>query len=851
MRTAFFTICATNYVAFARVLMQGVARHHPDAARYVVLVDEPRVDLSGDGFEVILARDLALPEFDSFCFRYDISELSTAIKPYAFLELFKRNFDCCVFLDPDICVYGALDEALSALSGGGQAVLTPHRLAPDVRSGWPTDRDLLRVGAYNLGFFGVRWTREVVELLEWWARRLEKDCLVALERGLFVDQKWMDLWPSFCAGTTILRHPGYNVAYWNLAERKIERSDDRHLVNGQPLVFFHFSGVMPHRPDVLSKYQALFTSSNIGAADALLQSYIVAVLASGHADLERITCSYSQFENGVPIASLVRSLFRRDERRFPDPYRSVFRALQEPSDKVSPNPEGVVSVAAYEAWKLRIDVQQTFAIDTAEGQVGLARWFVGHGCAESGLDPIFARSVAERLARVPPGLAGSPSPGLVAGLGSTARRALAFYRRSPLLQRTWSRLPADLRTHARNLILEAAFRLSPQRRRRVGDGADPRQQGALLVGYPRAEMGVGQALRGLAESSRAVGIPFAVFDFGLDLPLRQEDDSLAGDITWSDRFNCNVFCVNADQWPVARARLGEEFFAGRYNILRPFWELARLPRAWAATLTGLQEIWAPTRFVAGAFAAATNCPIEIVPVPVLVRPDKAMTRASFGLPERRFLFYFSFDFASFITRKNPEGVVGAFKLAFPNGDEPVGLVIKMHGTGAFEDRRDWLVEQAADSRIFVIDRTLQREQIDALLSLADCYVSLHRSEGFGFGMAEAMTLGKPVIGTDYSGNTDFLSETTGFPVSYRLTAVAPGAYPDHEHQVWAEPDLEQAAWLMREVVAGSSHVAERAKAGRRYMAEHHSPMAVGRKCRERLVQLGIIVPATPSAARST
>jgi glycosyltransferase involved in cell wall biosynthesis len=151
--------------------------------------------------------------------------------------------------------------------------------------------------------------------------------------------------------------------------------------------------------------------------------------------------------------------------------------------------------------------------------------------------------------------------------------------------------------------------------------------------------------------------------------------------------------------------------------------------------------------------------------------------------------------------------------------------------------------------MFVIDRTLQREQIDALLSLADCYVSLHRSEGFGFSMAEAMTLGKPVIGTDYSGNTDFLSETTGFPVSYRLTAVAPGAYPDHEHQVWAEPDLEQASWLMREVAAGNSSVAERAEAGRRYMAEHHSPMAVGRKCRERLVQLGILVPAAPASGR--
>jgi glycosyltransferase involved in cell wall biosynthesis len=843
MQTAFFTICATNYVAFARMLMQGIARHHPDAARYLVLADEPHVDLSGDGFKVILARDLALPEFDSFCFRYEISELCTAIKPYAFLELFKRNFECCIFLDPDICVHGPLDEALNALSGDAQSVLTPHRLTPDVRSGWPTDRDLLQVGAYNLGFLALKRTREVVGLVEWWARRLEKDCLVALERGLFVDQKWIDLWPSFCAGTTILRHPGYNVAYWNLAERKIERSGDRYLVNGQRLVFFHFSGVMPHRPDVLSKYQVQFTSSNIGAADELLQSYITAVLASGHAELERIACSYARFENGVPIPPLARSLFRRDERRFPDPFRSVFRALQEPSDKVAPNPEGVVSVAAYEAWKVRIDVQQTFAINTAEGQVGVARWFAGHGCTESGLDPIFARSVAERLARVPPELAGSRS----AGLGSTARRALALYRRSPLLQRAWSRLPADLRARSRKLVLEAAFRLSPRRWRRAAHGAEPQRQGALLVGYPRAEMGVGQSLRGLAESSRVVGIPFAVFDFGLDLPLRQEDDSLAGDITWSDRFNCNVFCVNADQWPVARARLGGEFFAGRYNILRPFWELARLPSAWAATLTGLQEIWAPTRFVAGAFARATSCPIEIVPVPVLVKPDNALTRASFDLPERRFLFCFSFDFASYITRKNPEGVVAAFKRAFPNGDEPVGLVIKMHGTGAFEDRRDWLVEEAADPRISVIDRTLTREQLDALLSLTDCYVSLHRSEGFGFGMAEAMTLGKPVIGTDYSGNTDFLSETTGFPVSYRLTAVAPGTYPDHVHQVWAEADLEHAAWLMREVVAGNSNVVQRAEAGRRYMAQHHSPMAVGRKCRDRLVQLALIAPAPSSA----
>jgi glycosyltransferase involved in cell wall biosynthesis len=864
MRTAFFTICAANYIAFARVLMRGIARHHPAAARYVILVDEQRVDLTGDDFEVILVRDLALPEFENFCFRYDISELCTAVKPYGILELFKRNFDACIFIDPDVVVYGALNEALDALSGDGQAALTPHRLTPDTRSGWPNDRDLLKVGAYNLGFLAARRTRQVIEVIEWWARRLERECLVALESGLFVDQKWVDLWPSFCPGTTILRHPGYNVAYWNLGERRIERSDGGYLVNGEPLVFFHFSGVLPHRPDVLSKYQDVLTPRNIGPVDHLLQSYIADVLASGHAEVERIACSYSLFENGVPIPAFARSLFRRDETRFPNPYRTVFQALQWPSPEVSPNPDGIVSVAAHELWRLRADLQQAFPIDTPQGQLGLADWFVRYGCAETRIDPVFARPVVERLKRfeaarkrsvdIPSLSVLDTTPNLPRARSSpvasaAARRVLAVYRRSMSLQRMWRRVPVGLRARAQSLVLKIAFRFASPRApssgvasRHMDDppAASPLRPGALLVGYPKAEMGVGQALRGLAEACREATVPFGVYDFGLDLLAAQADDSLTGDMIKTAVFNCNVFCVNADQWPGTRATLGEEFVALRYNILRPFWELAKLPDHWAYALSGIREIWAPTRFVADAFAATASCPIEIIPVPVLVKCDTSLRRASFGLPEERFLFLFLFDFASFITRKNPEGVVAAFKRAFPNGSENVGLVIKSHGAGAFADRRAWLAEQAADSRIFVIDRTLRRNQIDTLMSLADCFVSLHRSEGFGLGMAEAMALGKPVIGTDYSGNTDFLTEKTGFPVSYRLVAVAPGAYPGHEDQVWAEPDVEHAAWLMRQVVGGNGNAAERADAGRRYMAENHSAAAVGRKCRDRLARLGLV-----------
>jgi glycosyltransferase involved in cell wall biosynthesis len=409
-------------------------------------------------------------------------------------------------------------------------------------------------------------------------------------------------------------------------------------------------------------------------------------------------------------------------------------------------------------------------------------------------------------------------------------------------------MPEGVRGRARNLVSRIS-RFAPGAsggpgapHRHDWPAAEPMRPGALLIGYPKAESGVGQALRGLAHACRAASVPFGIFEYGL--ATGPADDSLADDITPSANLSCNIFCMNADQWPVARAVLGN-ILTPRYNILRPFWELAKLPSPWAMELTHLDEIWAPTRFVAGAFAAAGARRVEIIPVPVLVKPDPSLDRAAFGLPERRFLFFFFLDFASFIARKNPEGVIAAFKRAFPAGTENVGLAIKIHGTSSSGDGRASFAEQTADPRIFVIDKTLRRQQVDTLMGLSDCFVSLHRSEGFGLGMAEAMALGKPVIGTDYSGNTDFLTEATGFPVAYRLIAVPPGAYPGYEDQVWAEPDLEQAAWLMRQVVAGNGGMAERADAGRRYMAEHHSAAAVGRKCRDRLAQLGLIAPDVP------
>ena len=180
--------------------------------------------------------------------------------------------------------------------------------------------------------------------------------------------------------------------------------------------------------------------------------------------------------------------------------------------------------------------------------------------------------------------------------------------------------------------------------------------------------------------------------------------------------------------------------------------------------------------------------------------DPALTRSHFALPEDRFLFYFGFDFRSFVARKNPEAAIAAFQAAFPPGDDGVGLVIKTLG-GA--DKPDALAalnaRVATDPRIVLRDQEYAGAEHATLVQRCDCYVSLHRSEGFGRGPAEAMLLGKPVIATAYSGNMDFMTAENSLLVDYRLMPVRPGEYPGWEGQEWADPDIEQAARHMQAV----------------------------------------------------
>jgi glycosyltransferase involved in cell wall biosynthesis len=263
-----------------------------------------------------------------------------------------------------------------------------------------------------------------------------------------------------------------------------------------------------------------------------------------------------------------------------------------------------------------------------------------------------------------------------------------------------------------------------------------------------------------------------------------------------------------------------------------YWELEELPREWAGQLGWADEVWAPTRFTADCFRKYVAVPVVPMLPGVELPLFKPRPRSHFGLPDDRFTFLFSFDMASVMERKNPLGLIAAFRRAF-RSDDRAHLVIKVSRGEKDPDSLTRLRSAAGDG-VTIIDEVMTREDALALLGCADCYVSLHRSEGLGLGMAESMLLGKPVIATGYSGNIDFMSPDAAHLVEYRRVPIVENLDPYPKGCHWAEPSVEHAAELMRLVYDRPDEaraLGERAKlhAGRVLSVE-----AAGRRMADRL-----------------
>ncbi len=289
----------------------------------------------------------------------------------------------------------------------------------------------------------------------------------------------------------------------------------------------------------------------------------------------------------------------------------------------------------------------------------------------------------------------------------------------------------------------------------------------------------------------------------------------------------------------------------RYHIASWYWELPTLPDWLPEQLERVDEVWAPTHFVQRAFLRYTDTPVHIVPsvVPTFVptTTDRDALRTRLGLPIGRVMFLFTFDFNSTIGRKNPAGVIDAFSRAFSPREREgeVLLVLKAINLDVNPDYQAAL--HAAVDKVggLLIDGHMSGDAMADLFHACDVYVSLHRSEGFGFGMAEAMAIGKPVIGTAFSGNVDFMKANNSCPVGYRLRAVDASDTQHNQHMekiytvgsLWAEPDVDQAVHWMQLLASDETLRADIGAAGKVTISENFSEAAVGRIANARLTAL--------------
>jgi glycosyltransferase involved in cell wall biosynthesis len=881
-KTCCFTIVSNNYRHFARTLVASVRAHNPDVDAFVAVCDGPLAQADPrDAFTEISIRDLKLPQFDRFTFQYTILELNTAIKPWVIAALFERGYERVIYLDPDIRLYGPVTPILDRLATA-QIVLTPHLTGRLDDGKKPTELSILQSGSYNLGFIALARTPETRRFVDWWQGKLERDCVVDIPRGLFTDQKWIDLVPGMYGGVAIERNPGWNVAYWNLNHREVTRgADGITRVDGEPLLFFHFSGFAPGAK-LLSKHQDRFTMDGLPpAVRALADDYAAELTRNGLEACRSLPYAFGRFPSGAPIPDLVRRCYR-EEFPWDEPHPDLWTAagerflvewLNRPSPAHGRSP--YVTRLAGTLYRLRADLQAAFPDVGGKHGKGYAHWFVEQAGAQERFPEIFIAPMRAALEGRKPGAPASAGGAevLPAALGSGVpveeveavtetegplrtvyrgvyrvawgiRRAVkplttqAFRHRvrHALLRRAYfddSYATPPLVTAAGPMGMPAEPLVKyPAYTRPAEAGAD---RGVNVAGYLAAESGIGESARSMLRIIKAAGVPVAPINFRVGNMSRMRE--AIPDVPASEELHgINLFHINADQMFIARNALGASLFEGRYNIGFWAWELSEFPDAWLPSFALVDEVWVPSTFCQRAIAVKSPVPVLCVPHSVEA-PPLTPDRPRFGIASDDIAYFAMCDVLSVPERKNPLGVAEAFRAAFP-GQEAVRLFLKIGNLEFQPDLKARLAELARnDPRITLLDGYLNRTDLWTLMASVDCFVSLHRAEGFGLGMAEAMACGKAVIATPWSGNVDFTRADNALLVDYSLVPLTRDLGPYRKGQMWAEPDLDSAARCMRQV-AQSAELRERLRVrGLATVAHELSPQVLAPLVATRLATL--------------
>jgi hypothetical protein len=794
----FCTVANAATLPAARVLAEGLAQHHPGAGLTVLFAAPDHLAAGSEPFDVLDPSALSVPGWERLLEGRRWADLNELLKPHLMSRLLEEGASAAVFLDATIDLLAPLDPVRRALERHAAVVV------PCVRGELPDDgrrpdaEELRRAGRFSTSMIAAG--QDAPELLHWWADRLAAGARrppsavfgpAEPRREL---SRWLELAPGVFEDVAVIDDPGLAASRWNLHERTLSREPGSVTADGRPLRFLHFEGFDPLRPFLLAEGSDRVRTSEHPVLGGLCESYAERLIEAGWRDLRRRADVGLRLANGMTFDNRL-SLLLADAAASGEEPEDLFSAegteafmrwLERPAFPGSGSP---INRYLYAIYQERDDLRVVYPDLVGSDSGGFAGWAWAFGLREMGIPERF-------LPPRPPGI-----------------EAVKPHRIS---------IPPLPRGGVPELSMN-------------------------VTGLLRGTLGLGEAARGYVRALEAADLPVSTSSVDV-----REFVKLAGaahqgyaqveyaDLAGAERAGFNLICINADELVPFAESIGEDFFHARPNVGVWAWETDHVPERWQDAYGLLDEIWVYSTYVAENLSRTSPIPVYRIPPPVSP-PEPGGAELDLHVPDG-FRFMFMFDFFSTIQRKNPIGLIEAFRLAFAPGEGPQ-LVLKtingVHRPQALEQVL-WAARGRPD--IHVVDRSLSARERDALVASCDCYVSLHRSEGLGLTLAECMLLEKPVIGTGFSATTDFMTEENSYLVPYTMTRVGADCEIYPPEGTWADPDLGEAARLMRRVFEQPNEACAKGDVARRDIERLYSPGAVGALIRSRLENLIALWP---------
>jgi glycosyltransferase involved in cell wall biosynthesis len=797
---SFCSIATREALPHARVLSRALHQQYDDARLTVLLLDGTEILPDAD-FDAVRPEALGAWHEGLELGEEALADQAAVLKPALMSAMLEGGAEIVVFLEADIDVLAGLDPAI-AQAGDADVLLVPRVTEGIPDDGLqPSDRELAGRGLISGALVVTRRGSTAQEFLRWWGDRLI-DAARTNEETARQPSNLTLCSPSLdrCLGVAptvfgdrvaMLTDPGICLSHWNVHARPLDSRDGAVTAAGEPVRCIQFSGFRPDRPYWLSEYATRPRVLDDPVLGELCASYARRLIEAGWVDPSR-AAGEGRLASGVPFDDRLRRLHATavgSGVSFGDVHteRGTEAFASWLSAPAEQGGHAGVNRYLYDVYVERADLRKAYPDLHGQDAHRLVRWAWDHGRQELELKAEFLPKVAAASDRSEGG----------------------------------------------------------------------RQIAVNVAGYLDKSLGLGQAARLYIMALQAADVPVGTITAPLHLPVAgSQEQALARyghqqfdhlELPYQPSFN--LLCVNPDGLPDLLERGGAALHGATWSIGQWGWETDLLPPHWLKAFELVDEVWVYSRYVADNLSRFSPVPIMTIPLPVIA-PESGNETVDFEFGDE-FVFLFVFDFFSTLRRKNPQGLIDAFTKAFAPGEGPKLVLKAMNGSfrpQALDELR-WRVGDRPD--IQLIDQHVDKDAYASLLARCDCYVSLHRAEGFGLTLAEAMALGKPVIATGYSGNLDFMTPANSFLVDYTLTRVGPDAELYPAEGTWAEPDVEHAAALMRQVWTESEEARGRGARAARDVRERFAPSVVGALARSRLEQLAQQRPSPRAAVTSS